>query len=83
MRGAVGETVLHMCFLCATAAHKTLATYLVDEFGKELIDAEYHGPEYHGEVALHIALVNKDVEAVRFLVGAGADTRAPRACGGL
>ena len=80
-RGAVGETVLHMCFLCATAAHKTLATYLVDEFGKELIDAEYHGPEYHGEVALHIALVNKDVEAVRFLVGAGADTRAPRADG--
>ena len=80
-RGAVGETVLHMCFLCATAAHKTLATYLVDEFGKELIDAEYHGPEYHGEVALHIALVNKDVEAVRLLIGAGADTRTPRADG--
>jgi hypothetical protein len=50
-----------------------LATHLVKEFGVELIDAEYHGPEYHGEVAMHSALVNKDLEAVRFLVEAGAD----------
>jgi hypothetical protein len=65
--------VLHLCFLFGSAAHKVLATHLVKEFGVELIDAEYHGPEYHGEVAMHIALVNKDLEAVRFLVEAGAD----------
>lgn len=80
-RGAVGETMLHICFLCGTAAHKTLATHLVEAFGKALIDAEYLAGEYHGEVALHIALVNKDVEAARLLVEAGADTARPRADG--
>ena len=65
--------MLHLCFLFGSAAHKVLATHLVKEFGVELIDAEYHGPEYHGEVAMHIVLVNKDLEAVRFLVEAGAD----------
>ena len=44
---------------------KVLATHLIGEFGVELIDAQYQGPEYRGEVALHIALVNKDLEAVR------------------
>ena len=48
--------------------HKVLATHLVKAFGVELIDAEYTGPEYHGEVAMHIALVNKDVEVGRSLV---------------
>ena len=56
-RGAVGETVLHLCFLFGSPVHKVLATHLVKVFGVELIDAEYSGPEYHGEVAMHIALV--------------------------
>ena len=58
-RGAVGETVLHLCFLFGSAAHKVLATHLVKEFGVDLVDAQYVGPEYRGEVAMHIALVNK------------------------
>ncbi|CAD7950890.1 unnamed protein product [Amoebophrya sp. A120] len=32
-RGAVGETVLHLCFLLGTPPHRTLATYMVRRFG--------------------------------------------------
>ena len=43
--GTVGETVLHLCFLHATPAHKVLATHLVRRFGEELVNKAYTGSE--------------------------------------
>ena len=80
-RGVVQETVLHLCFLRGTPECKTLAAHLVHRFGAPLCNARYESPQYHGEVALHIAIVNKDLEAVKMLVANGADVNEPRADG--
>ncbi|CAG9802186.1 unnamed protein product [Chironomus riparius] len=71
-RGAVGETILHLCFLNATSLHADLAKRLL-RFYPNLINDVYMSDEYYGESVLHIAIVNEDPAAVKFLLDSGAD----------
>ncbi|KOC68960.1 Transient receptor potential cation channel subfamily V member 6 [Habropoda laboriosa] len=71
-RGAVGETILHLCMLHATAIHTDLAKRLL-RFYPKLINDVYISDEYYGESALHIAIVNEDPAMVKFLLDSGAD----------
>ncbi|XP_048774113.2 transient receptor potential cation channel subfamily V member 5-like isoform X7 [Ostrea edulis] len=78
-RGSVGETVLHLCLLNATAIHADLAKRLIQAFPKMMNDI-YLADEYFGESILHIAIVNEDPAMVKFLLDNGADVHE-RACG--
>ncbi|XP_017893600.1 transient receptor potential cation channel subfamily V member 5 isoform X2 [Ceratina calcarata] len=71
-RGAVGETILHLCMLHATAIHIDLAKRLL-RFYPKLINDVYISDEYYGESALHIAIVNEDPALVKFLLDSGSD----------
>ncbi|KYN04879.1 Transient receptor potential cation channel subfamily V member 6 [Cyphomyrmex costatus] len=71
-RGAVGETILHLCMLHATAIHADLAKRLL-RFYPNLINDIYLSDEYYGENVLHIAIVNEDPSMVKFLLDSGAD----------
>ncbi|KAG7213782.1 hypothetical protein KM043_003003 [Ampulex compressa] len=71
-RGAVGETILHLCMLNATAIHADLAKRLL-RFYPNLINDIYISDEYYGENVLHIAIVNEDPSMVKFLLDSGAD----------
>ncbi|TGZ53145.1 Uncharacterized protein DBV15_01554 [Temnothorax longispinosus] len=71
-RGAVGETILHLCMLNATAIHADLAKRLL-RFYPRLIHDIYLSDEYYGENVLHIAIVNEDPSLVKFLLDSGAD----------
>ncbi|KAL0119708.1 hypothetical protein PUN28_007863 [Cardiocondyla obscurior] len=71
-RGAVGETILHLCMLNATAIHADLAKRLL-RFYPQLIHDIYLCDEYYGENVLHIAIVNEDPSMVKFLLDSGAD----------
>ncbi|XP_076389815.1 transient receptor potential cation channel subfamily V member nanchung isoform X4 [Megachile rotundata] len=71
-RGAVGETIMHLCMLHATAIHTDLAKRLL-RFYPKLINDIYISDEYYGENALHIAIVNEDPAMVKFLLDSGAD----------
>ncbi|XP_077294935.1 transient receptor potential cation channel subfamily V member nanchung [Arctopsyche grandis] len=78
-RGAVGETILHLCLLNATSLHADLAKRLL-RFYPKLINDVYMCDEYYGESVLHIAIVNEDPSMVKFLLDAGADYHE-RCCG--
>ena len=54
--------------------------YLVENF-PELINCEYEKETYKGETALHIAIVQADVESVEFLLEHGADVNNSRCIG--
>ncbi|XP_034187627.1 transient receptor potential cation channel subfamily V member nanchung [Osmia lignaria lignaria] len=71
-RGAVGETIFHLCMLHATTIHIDLAKRLL-RFYPKLINDVYISDEYYGENALHIAIVNEDPALVKFLLDSGAD----------
>nr|XP_018900825.1 PREDICTED: uncharacterized protein LOC109032930 [Bemisia tabaci] len=71
-RGAVGETILHLCLLNATSIHADLAKRLL-RFYPKLINDIYMCDEYYGESVLHIAIVNEDPAMVKFLLDSGAD----------
>ncbi|XP_015113210.1 transient receptor potential cation channel subfamily V member 5 [Diachasma alloeum] len=71
-RGAVGETILHLCMLNATALHADLAKRLL-RFYPNLINDVYLSDEYYGENVLHIAIVNEDPAMVKYLLDSGAD----------
>ncbi|XP_044592870.1 transient receptor potential cation channel subfamily V member 5 isoform X1 [Cotesia glomerata] len=71
-RGAVGETILHLCMLNATALHADLAKRLL-RFYPRLINDIYISDEYYGENVLHIAIVNEDPAMVKYLLDSGAD----------
>ncbi|KAI4495347.1 hypothetical protein M0804_001548 [Polistes exclamans] len=71
-RGAVGETILHLCMLHATAIHADLAKRLL-RFYPNLINDIYISDEYYGENVLHIAIVNEDPAMVKYLLDSGAD----------
>ena len=66
IRGAVGEGLLHLCYLYNTPEHKRMARALLLRDPK-LISSIYEGPTYYGENVLHMAVANKDEEEVRFL----------------
>uniref|UniRef100_A0A4W3KGD4 Transient receptor potential cation channel subfamily V member 5-like n=1 Tax=Callorhinchus milii TaxID=7868 RepID=A0A4W3KGD4_CALMI len=75
--GAVGETALHVASLYnnkgAAIAILNAFPFLVDE----PIDCEM----YRGETALHIAVVNQNVELITELLGVNADIKCSRAVG--
>lgn len=71
-RGAVGETLLHVCFLSGLPDNmKLLAQRLIFLF-PNIINDFYTCEEYYGETALHMGIVNEDAEVVRFLLKQGA-----------
>ncbi|XP_001606102.2 transient receptor potential cation channel subfamily V member 5 isoform X1 [Nasonia vitripennis] len=78
-RGAVGETILHLCMLNATQLHADLAKRLL-RFYPNLINDIYIDDEYYGENVLHIAIVNEDPSMVKFLLDSGANVNE-RCCG--
>lgn len=88
--GPVGENIFHIAMLLNTPASLAIARYLVALYGAELVNSPYqerqvvtdHPGLYEGETAIHIAIVNHDLEMVRFLIENGADVRA-RAYGGF
>merc|ERR1712185_454940 len=43
---------------------------------ERFVNAKYEGPQYHGETALHFAVMHRDAVLVRRLVEAGADVDA-------
>jgi ankyrin repeat protein len=79
-RGPVGENVLHLAVLFHTPESVKMAKYLIERFGPSLVNAPYQTRArmterpglYEGEVALHIAIVHKDLELVRFMLQHGA-----------
>ncbi|XP_786430.2 transient receptor potential cation channel subfamily V member 5 [Strongylocentrotus purpuratus] len=78
-RGAVGETILHLCFLNATELHSELAKRIIKEYPL-LVNDIFHTDLYQGESCLHFAIVNEDFTMVKFLVENGANIDE-RACG--
>ncbi|KAK3576060.1 hypothetical protein CHS0354_018329 [Potamilus streckersoni] len=77
--GTVGESILHLCLLNASAVHADLAKRLLLYFPK-LINDIYISEEYYGENVLHMAIVNEDPAMVKFLLDKGADYHC-RCCG--
>jgi hypothetical protein len=83
-RGPVGENVLHVAMLLNTPSTLAIARYLVKLYGRALVNAPFQERRhpgdppgaYEGETALHVAVVNRDLDMVRFLVQNGADVRA-------
>lgn len=71
-RGAVGESILHLCLLHASQLHSDLAKRLL-RFYPKLINDVYMSDEYYGENVLHIAIVNEDPTMVKYVLNVGAD----------
>lgn len=88
-RGAVGESIFHLCLLNASSLHADLAKRLL-RFYPKLINDIYMSDEYYGESSffkwnffkskafsgentLHIAIVNEDPAMVKYLLDAGAN----------
>ena len=63
-RGAVGETVFHVCFLMGTPIHMHLAKRMLKHFPLLLNDI-YLSEEYYGENVLHMAAVAEDPSIVK------------------
>uniref|UniRef100_A0A0N4ZE83 ANK_REP_REGION domain-containing protein n=1 Tax=Parastrongyloides trichosuri TaxID=131310 RepID=A0A0N4ZE83_PARTI len=79
-RGAVGETLLHVCFLSGLPPHmKLLAKRMIYVYPR-IINDFYICDEYYGETALHMAIVSENIEIVRFLLKCGASVDQ-RCCG--
>ncbi|CAG9466553.1 unnamed protein product [Pedinophyceae sp. YPF-701] len=83
-KGPVGDNVFHVAMLVNTPSSLAIARYLVQLYGTELINCPYQERTrytdppglYEGETALHIAIVNRDFDMVKYLVQNGADVRA-------
>ena len=67
MRGAMKELPLHLCFLYNSEKHFEIAKFLMQTF-PETVTAIYESKEYYGENILHIAIVNKQLELVQYLL---------------
>ncbi|KAL1525758.1 hypothetical protein AB1Y20_020601 [Prymnesium parvum] len=90
-RGAVGETVLHLCCLLSSPLHHRIIRILVPWLQHKqaehtrncngpALDVPYDGQPYAGEVALHFAVIQRNFELVQLLVSHGASV-APHASG--
>ncbi len=78
-RGAFGETLLHLCLENPSYAHIALAKRIIMFYPKCINDV-YIRNEYYGQTALHLAIVNEDVNMVKFLLANDADVHQ-RCCG--
>ena len=65
-RGAVGETLLHMCYLLHSPERTEIAHRLLAR-APALVRTVYEGAVYRGENALHMAIANSDLPEARFL----------------
>eukprot|EP00879_Flechtneria_rotunda_P024448 GHRR01025918.1.p1 GENE.GHRR01025918.1~~GHRR01025918.1.p1 ORF type:complete len:377 (+),score=86.35 GHRR01025918.1:244-1374(+) len=83
-RGPVGENVMHVAMLLNTPSTLAITRYLVKLYGSQLVNCpiqernHLNDPPgtYEGQTALHIAIVNRDFDMVKFLVQHGANIRA-------
>lgn len=71
-RAAVGETILHLCFLNATRVHYEIAKIVIKKY-PPLVNDIYISDEFYGESALHMAIVNENQAMVHFLCKHGAN----------
>ncbi|KAL2083978.1 hypothetical protein ACEWY4_019496 [Coilia grayii] len=76
-RGALGETALHVA---ALSDNLEAAIALMDEV-PELINEPMNSDLYQGMTALHIAVVNQNVNLVQELIRRGGDVATPRVTG--
>ena len=76
-RGPVGETPFLMLILYG----KVQLAKRVAGLYPEVVDGRYEGGEYHGENALHIAVVQKRIDVARWLVRAEPELLQHRADG--
>ena len=80
-RGPVGETPLHLMLLYGggmsfTDSPQLRSAKYIGETRPAAVNDVYVGSEYYGESALHIAVVNRNVELVRWLLQTSEDTAA-------
>ena len=78
-RGKIGETLLHLCLLNNTPVHRRLAKELIKLF-PGMVNDIFVSNDYYGQTALHLAIVNEDLEMVRHLLARGANIHE-RNCG--
>ena len=78
-RGPVGETPLHLMLLYGGGmsfmdSPQLRSAKYIGETRPAAVNDVYVGSEYYGESALHIAVVNRNVELVRWLLQTSEDT---------
>ncbi|XP_078357292.1 uncharacterized protein LOC144642181 [Oculina patagonica] len=71
-RAAVGENILHLCFLNATEVHYEIGRLIIKKY-PQLVNDIYLSDEFYGESTLHMAIVNENQAMVHFLCKHGAD----------
>ncbi|XP_048881128.1 transient receptor potential cation channel subfamily V member 6 [Brienomyrus brachyistius] len=76
-RGALGETALHVA---ALANHLEASVAIMEEV-PELINEPMTSDLYQGLTALHIAVMNQNLDLVKELIANGADVATPRVTG--
>lgn len=83
-RGRYGENVFLLSLSLATPQSITIAKYLAKTYGSRLVKTPYQSRvkdtddvgQFEGQTALHLAIVNNDIEMAKYLIGLGADVRA-------
>lgn len=66
-RGPVGELPVHVAFLYNSAKHMEIAKWLMAEF-PETVSEVYVGDLYDGENLLHMSIVNKQNDMIKYLI---------------
>lgn len=78
--GSHGESAFLLCALKNQPEHRILMRFLLAHYEGDqrdaLVNARYVAPQFHGETALHFAVVHRDFEMTRLLIEAGADPDA-------
>ena len=70
LRGAVGETPLHLMFLLNTPKHTAMAKALLKVCPQLAMDV-YEASEYYGETMLHLCIIQKNMKACKMLLKTG------------
>lgn len=83
-RGRYGENVFLVAVSLNNPQAATVAKYLAKTFGPKLVRTPYQVRLrdtdtvglFEGQTALHLAVINNDMDMLKFLINMGADTRA-------